>query len=135
MGSFTSTTTQLGHFTFKSLIMKSFIFLTLIGLAFGSDLFVGSWKEDQDQRQGRSDYLYYRGLNWFKRVYVTNANFELTMNVAKEGSTYTISGKKGPKYEDYQFQLVPDNITRTHADLGALGGPRMATAELWTTAW
>ena len=55
--------------------------------------FVGSWKEDTAQRQGLNDYLYYRGLNWFKRVYVNNANFELTMNVAKEGNTLTISGK------------------------------------------
>ena len=85
--------------------MKFFIFFALLSLAVAApsqerkprsldpDLFVGSWKEDNTQRQGLNDYLYYRGLNWFKRVYVNNANFELTMDVTKEGNTLTISGK------------------------------------------
>ena len=36
---------------------------------------------------------------------------------------------EGPKYEDYSFTLVPDNVSRTNADLGVLGGPRKAQAE------
>ena len=36
---------------------------------------------------------------------------------------------EGPKYEDYSFTLVPDNVSRTNADLGALGGPRKAQTE------
>ena len=36
---------------------------------------------------------------------------------------------EGPKYEDYQFNLVPDSQTRTDIDLGALGGPRKAVAK------
>ena len=36
---------------------------------------------------------------------------------------------EGPKVEPYGFNLVPDNETRTDADLGVLGGPRKATAE------
>ena len=67
------------------------IALTL-GLASANDLFVGNWREDQYQRTGLNDYLWARGLNWFKRTYVKNANFELTMRVAKEGQTYIISG-------------------------------------------
>ena len=57
------------------------------------DLFVGSWKEDQTQRQNLGDYLYYRGLSWFKRVYATSASFELTADITKEGNTYTVTGK------------------------------------------
>ena len=131
--------------------MNSFVlFSAILALAYATeDPFVGSWKEDQYQRQNLNDYLYARGLNWFKRVYVTNANFELTMNIAKEGNTYTVTGKsknhwimfriffsnlvfivEGPKYEDYQFNVVVDNVTRTDIDLGQLGGPRKATAEM-----
>ena len=36
---------------------------------------------------------------------------------------------EGPSYEDYSFTLVPDNQSRTNADLGTLGGPRTARAE------
>ena len=36
---------------------------------------------------------------------------------------------EGPKNEDYSFTLVPDNVSRTNADLGALGGPRKAQAK------
>ena len=28
---------------------------------------------------------------------------------------------EGTKYEDYSFTLVPDNVSRTNADLGAFG--------------
>lgn len=70
------------------------IFATLLGFAVAStDLFVGSWKEDQNQRQGLNDYLWARGLNWFKRVYVTGASFELTAVITKEQGTYTVTGK------------------------------------------
>ncbi len=37
---------------------------------------------------------------------------------------------EGPRYEDYQFNLIPDGQSRTDIDLGVLGGPRKATAEL-----
>ena len=36
---------------------------------------------------------------------------------------------EGTKYEDYSFTLVPDNVSRTNADLRALGEPRKAQAE------
>ena len=36
---------------------------------------------------------------------------------------------EGPSYEDYSFTLVPDNQSRTNADLGSLGGKRKARAE------
>ena len=38
------------------------VFVAFFGLAFGSDLFVGSWKEDQYKREGLSDYIYERGI-------------------------------------------------------------------------
>ena len=70
------------------------VFTAFIGLALGNgDIFVGKWKEDQYQRENFGDYLYQRGLNWFKRVYATSASFELTMNVVKEGNTFTIGGQ------------------------------------------
>ena len=42
---------------------------------------------------------------------------------------YVISFSEGPSYEDYAFTLIPDNQSRTNADLGSLGGPRKARAE------
>ena len=38
------------------------IFVAFFGLALGSDLFVGSWKEDQYKREGLGDYIYERGM-------------------------------------------------------------------------
>ena len=37
------------------------VFVAFFGLAFGSDLFTGSWKEDQYKRENLGDYLYERG--------------------------------------------------------------------------
>ena len=37
---------------------------------------------------------------------------------------------EGPSNEAYGFTLVPDEVTRTEADLGALGGRRLATASV-----
>ena len=37
------------------------VFVAFFGLALGSDLFVGSWKEDQYKREGLGDYIYERG--------------------------------------------------------------------------
>ena len=87
--------------------MNSFVlFSAILALAYATeDPFVGSWKEDQYQRQNLNDYLYARGLNWFKRVYVTNANFELTMNIVKEGNTYTVTGKSKKFFNDVFFEL------------------------------
>jgi len=51
------------------------------------------------------------------------------MNIVKNGNKFIVNGKKGPYQEDYSFELIPDNTTRTDIDLGALGGPRKATAE------
>lgn len=37
---------------------------------------------------------------------------------------------EGPKEEEYSFNLVLDNVSRTDADLGQLGGPRKAVARM-----
>ena len=78
------------------------------------------------------------------------------MKIVKDGNKFVVNGKskfetiissisllsrsyllknvfqyfsEGPYQEDYSFELIPDNTTRTDIDLGALGGPRKATAE------
>ena len=48
------------------------IFVAFFGLAFGSDLFVGSWKEDQYKREGLGDYIYERGM-------LSSSNFRTKM--------------------------------------------------------
>ena len=43
------------------------VFVALFGLSVASDLFVGSWKEDQYQREGLGEYIYERG------TYISNS--------------------------------------------------------------
>merc|ERR1712141_596257 len=82
----------------KKIIMKiAIVLLAFVSLSYAvptPDLFVGSWKEDNTQRTGLSDYIYYRGLSWVKRIVVNTASFELTMNIVKEGSTYKVNGQR-----------------------------------------
>ena len=71
------------------------------------------------------------------------------MKIVKDGNKFVVNGKskfetiissisllsrsyllknvfqyfsEGPYQEDYSFELIPDNTTRTDIDLGALGG-------------
>jgi hypothetical protein len=45
-------------------------------------------------------------------------------------SIFVFLVSEGPSYEDYSFTLVPNNLSRTNADLGSLWGPRKARDEL-----
>ena len=36
---------------------------------------------------------FFTGLSWVKRIYVNAANFELTMNIVREGTTYKVNGQ------------------------------------------
>ena len=51
----------LGLYNFGKRMKFLIIFVAFFGLAFGSDLFTGSWKEDQYKRENLGDYLYERG--------------------------------------------------------------------------
>ena len=56
--------------------------------------FLGKWKEDQSKRQNLNDFLYYRGVSWIKRTAAGNSdNWWLTMNIVKNGNTYSVNGK------------------------------------------
>merc|ERR1712142_135016 len=71
------------------------------------------------------------GLNWFKRVYVTQSSWENQQNITFDGNQkFDVRGRKGPRAERFDFKLVINNSTRTNVDLGALGGPTKATAEI-----
>merc|ERR1712020_598158 len=82
---------------------------------------VGRWVEDEPLRTGLNDFLWARGVNWFKRQY------EQTI-IWKNGG-YQVSGVKGPLKEVFSYKLTPDNRTIEMIDLGSsLGGLREATA-------
>ena len=66
----------------------------LNNLTLGKDIFLGKWKEDQSKRQNLNDFLYYRGVSWIKRTAAGNSdNWWLTMNIVKNGNTYSVNGK------------------------------------------
>ena len=66
----------------------------LNNLTLGNDIFLGKWKEDQSKRQNLNDFLYYRGVSWIKRTAAGNSdNWWLTMNIVKNGNTYSVNGK------------------------------------------
>jgi len=91
---------------------------------------VGNWKENQYERTNLNNFLYEMGLNWFKRIYVTNASWEnkqfITYNPSS--SKFHVTGTKGPYATQFEFDLVHDYATQTGVDLGELGGQTRAKA-------
>lgn len=92
----------------------------------------GHWKEDQYKRKDLNNFLYEMGLNWFKRVYVTQASWENEQDIAlsDNGNVFEINGKKGPYATPFNFALTTDNRSFSDVDLGELGGLTDATAEI-----
>ena len=108
---------------------KFIIFLSLLGLAYGSHFLEGSWVEDQYQRENLWNFMSSRGVNYLKMVFANAASFELEQEISKDGNTLTFSGMRGPLNQYYSSKVVSDNITRTDVDLGELGGLYYATCE------
>ena len=71
---------------------KFIIFLSFLGLAYGSHFLEGSWVEDQYQRENLWNFMSYRGVNYLKMVYANSASFELEQEISKDGNTFTFSG-------------------------------------------
>ena len=71
---------------------KFIIFLSLLGLAYGSHFLEGSWVEDQYQRENLWNFMSSRGVNYLKMVIANAASFELEQEISKVGNTFTFSG-------------------------------------------
>ena len=71
---------------------KFIIFLTLIGLAYGSHSLEGSWIEDKYERENLNNFMVSRGVNILKRLVANTAYFELEQEIIKDGNTFTFSG-------------------------------------------
>ena len=71
---------------------KFIIFLTLLGLAYGSHFLEGSWIEDQYERENLNNFMVSRGVSLFKRLVANTAYFELEQEISKDGNTFTFSG-------------------------------------------
>ena len=108
---------------------KFIIFLSLLGLAYGSHFLEGSWVEDQYQRENLWNFMSSRDVIYLKMVFANAASFELEQEISKDGNTFTFSGMRGPLNEYYSSKVVYDNVTRTDVDLGELGGLYYATCE------
>merc|ERR1712154_204840 len=93
---------------------------------------VGRWVEDESLRTGLNDFLWARGVNWFKRQYATSlTTWQYEQTIIWRNNGYQISGIKGPLKEVFNYKLTPDNRTIEMIDLGsALGGMRETTAEI-----
>ena len=73
---------------------KFIIFLSLLGLAYGSHFLEGSWIEDQYERENLNDFMYSRGVNPLKRIVANTVYFELEQEISKDGNTFTFSGRR-----------------------------------------
>ena len=73
---------------------KFIIFLSLLGLAYGSHFLEGSWIEDQYERENLNDFMYSRGVNPLKRIVANTVYFELEQEISKDGKTFTFSGRR-----------------------------------------
>ena len=70
------------------------IFLSLLGLAYGTHFLEGSWVEDQYQRENLWNFMSSRGVNYLKIVFANAASFELEQEISKDGNTFTFSGMR-----------------------------------------
>ena len=43
-------------------------------------------------------------MNWIKRTFVKNSNYELTMKIVKDGNKFIVDGKS--RFEFYQFIVL-----------------------------
>merc|ERR1712110_86680 len=93
---------------------------------------VGSWIEDEPLRTGLNDFLWARGVSWFKRKYATSmTTWQYEQQISWDGAFYEISGFKGPLREAFSYKLKPDDSTIEMIDLGSsLGGMRKTTAKV-----
>jgi len=93
---------------------------------------VGRWIEDEPLRTGLNDFLWARGVSWFKRQYATAlTTWQYEQTIIWRNGGYQISGIKGPLKDVFDYNLTPDNRTVTMIDLGSsLGGMRETTAEI-----
>ena len=73
---------------------KFIIFLSLLGLAYGSHFLEGSWVEDQYQRENLWNFMSSRGVTYLKMVLTNAAYFELEQEISKDGNTFTFSGMR-----------------------------------------
>ena len=87
---------------------KFIIFLSLLGLAYGSHFLEGSWVEDQYQRENLWNFMSSRGVNYLKMVFANAASFELEQEISKDGNTFTFSGMR--KFWHY----IPYSILLEH---------------------
>ena len=94
----------------KKIMKTLYLLVSMLGLACGSHFLEGYWEEDQNQRENLDDFLYYRGVSWFERVYATSASFVLIMKIEKQGNIFVFSGIRGPLQEEYKSEIIPNNI-------------------------
>lgn len=94
--------------------------------------FVGSWKEDQKLRRNLYKFLRVMGIGWFEAVYATNSEWENEQSniLTVDGKEIFVAGKRGPLNELFEVRVVLDNRTVNPIDMGVLGGPCRATAEI-----
>merc|ERR1712014_385216 len=78
----------------KNMKIAIALFIAFFGVVNCNDLFIGQWKEDQYKRTGLNDFLWARDLNAFKRLFVTQSSYELTMNIVKNGNKFVVNGKR-----------------------------------------
>jgi len=92
----------------------------------------GTWIEDEPLRTGLNNFLWARGVSWFKRQYATSlTTWQYEQNIEWKNGAYHISGFKGPLREEFSYALTPDDQTVEMIDLGSsLGGMRETTAKI-----
>jgi len=114
--------------------MKFLLFVSVLTLgqlvSCANVRFIGTWIEDESLRTGLNDYLWARGVGWFKRQYATSmVTWQYEQTISYSNGYYHIRGFKGPLREAFNYALKPDNSTVTMIDLGSsLGGMRACTA-------
>merc|ERR1712223_812028 len=61
---------------------------------------VGRWIEDEPLRTGLNNFLWARGVNWFKRQYATAlTTWQYEQTIIWKNGGYQVSGVKGPLKE------------------------------------
>ena len=91
---------------------------------------VGYWVEDKNNRSNFEYYVLEIGpeINVNDAIYPQGWENEKVIYI--DGNEITINEVKGPGAQYHQFRATLDNETFSEIDMGLLGGPRNATADM-----
>ena len=93
-------------------------------------LIIGYWVEDKNNRRNSDNFLFEQGSEISMNDDMYSQGWKDEKVIYIDGNEITINSVRGPDAQPYQFKASLDNETFSEIDIGLLGGPTNATADM-----